>query len=184
MRRLKWIVLVVVLLVVAGVVAAALLVRPNLVDTQAAADEQWTPLRAPLAARYTALGGVADALVAAGEDDRAVTQELQAELARWDAFALRGPKHTDPAAETASADQLEGLARRARANVFASPRLAANPTIVAAFAAFDQAVVPPAAVKSYNRAVREYQDAREGRIEALVAKVLGYDARPELIIGT
>ncbi len=184
MRRLKWIVLALVVLLVAAVAAAALLVRPDLVDTQAAADAHWTPLRAPLAARYTALSGVADALVAAGEGDRAVTKELQAELQRWDAFALRGPKHTDPAAETASADQLEALARRARANVFASARLAADPGLVAAFAAFDQAVVPPAAVKAYNRAVRAYQDAREGAINALVAKALGYDARPELLVGT
>jgi hypothetical protein len=184
MRRLKWIVLALVLLLVAAVVAAALLVRPDLLDTQAGADARWTPLRAPLAARYTALGGVADALVAAGEGDRAVTKELQAELSRWDRFALRGPKHTDPAAETASADQLEALARRARANVFASARLAADPVLVAAFAAFDQAVVPPGAVHAYNRAVRAYQDAREGAVNALVAKVLGYGARPELLVGT
>lgn len=184
MRRLRWILLILLLLLIAGVVAAAVLVRPNLVDTQAAVDARWTPLRAPLATRYQALSGVATALTTAGEGDRAVTKELTAELKRWQAFALRGPKHTDAGAEAASADQLEALARRARANVAASARLSADPAIAAAFAAFDQAVIAPTAVTAYNRAVRDYQDAREGRIESLVAKVLGYDARPELLVGT
>ena len=184
MRRLRWIVLVLVLLLVGGVVAAALLVRPPLVDAQEALDARWVPLRAPLATRYTALGGVATALTAAGEGNRAVTKELTAELARWNAFALRGAKHTNPGAETASADQLEALARRARANVAASARLAADPAIAAALAAFDQAVITPATVTAYNRAVREYQRTREGTIESLVAQTLGFDARPELLVGT
>jgi hypothetical protein len=184
MRRLRWILLVLVLLLVGAVVAAALLVRPKLMDAEAAVDTAWTPLRAPLAARYTALGGVATALTAAGETDRPVTTELTAELERWNALALRGPKHTDATAEARAADQLEALARRARANVAGSARLAADPAITAAFAAFDTAIVPPKDIAAYNRAVRKYQDTREGRLESIVANVLGYEARPELVVGT
>jgi hypothetical protein len=184
MRRLRWILLVLVLLMVGGVVAAALLVRPDLVDTRDQVDATWAPLRAPLATRYEALGDVATGLTAAGAGDRAATVDLIAELERWRAFALRGPKHTDPGAEAATADDLEALARRARANVAASARLTADPAIAAAFAAFDQAVVAPATVKAYNRAVRAYEHAREGTIKALVARALGYDARPVLVLGT
>jgi hypothetical protein len=97
---------------------------------------------------------------------------------------LRGPKHTDPGAEATTADELEALARRARANVAASARLSADPGIASAFAAFDQAVVAPAAVKAYNRAVRAYERARTGTIKSLVARALGYDARPVLVLGT
>ena len=184
MRRLRWILLVLVLLIVGAVAAGALLVRPDLVDTRDHADATWAPLRAPLAARYEALGGVATALTAAGAGDRAATVDLSAELERWKAFALRGPKHTNPGAEAATAGELEALARRARANVAASARLAGVPGIAAAFATFDQAVVAPAAVKAYNQAVRTYQQAREGAIKELVAQSLGFDARPVLVLGT
>jgi len=184
MRRLRWILLVLVLLMVGGVVAAALLVRPDLVDARDRVDATWAPLRDPLATRYEALGGVATALTTAGAGDRAATKDLSAELARWQAFALRGPKHTDPGAEATTADELEALARRARANVAASGRLSGDPGIAAAFAAFDQAVVAPGAVKAYNRAVRAYEGARTGTIKALVAGALGYDARPVLVLGT
>ena len=184
MRRLRWIFLVLLLVVVGGAVAGALLVRPDLVDTRDRVDATWTPLRAPLATRYEALGGVATALTAAGAGDRAATKALSAELERWRAFALRGPTHTNPAAEATTADELEALARRARANVAASARLTADPAIAAAFAAFDQAVVAPATVNAYNRAVRAYEHARDGTIKALVARALGYDARPVLVLGT
>ncbi|MCJ7672392.1 MAG: hypothetical protein MUP67_10185 [Acidimicrobiia bacterium] len=184
MRRLRWILLLLVLLVIGGVVAAALLVRPDLVDTRARVDATWAPLRAPLATRYEALGGVATALTDGGAGERAVTKELVAELARWQAFALRGPKHTDPGAEATSANKLEALARRARANVTASARLSANPAIPAAFTVFDQAVVPPQIVKAYNRAVRAYEHAREGILKAPVADALDYQPRPVLVLGT
>jgi hypothetical protein len=184
MRRLRWILLALVLLVVGGVAAAALLVRPDLVDTRARVDATWAPLRAPLAVRYEALGGVATALTDGGAAERAVTKELVAELERWQAFALRGPKHTDPGAEAAAANRLEALARRAGANVLASARLSANPAIPAAFAVFNQAVVPPEMVKAYNRAVRAYEQAREGILRAPVAQALDYQARPVLVLGT
>jgi len=184
MRRLRWILVVLVALVVGGVVAAALLVRPDLVDTRDRVDATWTGVRAPLATRYEALGGVATALTTAGAGKRAVTMDLGTELKRWQAFALRGPKHTDPGAEAATANELEALARRARANVAASARLSGDPAVAAAFAAFDQAIVAPTAVKAYNRAVHAYEDARSGTIKALVARGLGYEARPLLLLGT
>lgn len=184
MRRLRWILLLAVLLTVGAVIAAVILIRPDLVEARDRVDARWTTLRAPLAARYEALGGVATALTAAGAGERAVTRDVTAVLKRWDAFALRGAEHTNPGAETTTADELEALARRARANVAASARLSTNPAIAAAFAAFDQQVVPPPIVRSYNQATRAYQEARAGIIDSLVARALGYDARPVLVLGT
>jgi len=182
-RRVRWIVLVVLVLVAAGAAAAIVLSQPELSDARDRVDARWTPLRAPLAARYEALAGVTTAVTDAGGGDRAVTKELDAALQRWSRLALQGDNHNDPAAEVAVAGELESLARRMRANVAASDRLGSNEAVQVAIGAFDQAVPPPAAVTAYNRAARVYEDERDGIVRALVARVLGYESRPQLVLG-
>jgi hypothetical protein len=184
MRRLRWIVVLVVAVLAAVVLAAFFLVRPGLDDGRAEVDARWTPLRPALIARYDALGGVAEALRGAGAGDRAVTTDLDSALARWDRFALRGPKHTDPGSETTIANELEGLAERVRRNVLASAKLQADVPLGDALAAFDQAVVPQPAIAAYNKAVRAYEDDRSGFFDRIVADALGYDSRPVLVVGT
>lgn len=184
MRRLGWIIVLVVAVLVAAAAAAVVLVRPNLEDGRDEADARWTPLRPALIARYKALSGVATALHDAGAADRSVTRDLDATLTRWSRFALLGPKHTDPAAEVALANELEEQARRLRANMFASEKLKGNEALAAAVAAFDQATVPQPQVRAYNRAVRAYESDRSGFFEGLVADALGYESRPVLVVGT
>lgn len=184
MRRVRWIVVLVVAVLAAVVIAALLLVRPGLDDARNRVDARWTPIRPALIARYGALGTVAKALDDAGAGDRAVTIDLDAELARWDRFALRGPKHTDPGAEVAIANDLEGIARRVNANVFASARLQANQPLKDALQAFGVAVVPQPAIAAYNLAARAYEDDRTGFLSQIVADTLGYESRPVLLIGT
>lgn len=183
MRRLRWIVPLLLVVVALSAAAAYLFVQPDLADGRDRVDDAWSPLRAPLAARYEALGVLTQALVDAGAADRAVAKDLTATLQRWSRFALRGPEHTDPGAETAIANDLEALGRRTRANIAASARLNTNPGVVGALGAFDLAVIPPPLVNAYNRAVRTYQDARDGTVASLLAKVLAFDARPVLQIG-
>jgi len=184
MRRLRWILLAVIALAVVVVVAALVLVRPGLDDSRDRVDARWTPLRPVLIARYEALGGVAAALVASPVGgDRAVTKDLEAELERWNRYALRGPRHTDAGQEAAAANELEALARRVRANIQASDRLKNDAALLEALAAFDQAVVTPEPVEAYNRAVQSYEDERSGFFDSLVADVLGYDSRPVLVLG-
>ena len=146
-------------------------------------DARWSAIRPPLLARYTALGGVAQALKDAGESNRSVTKDLDAALARWSKLALQGAQHTDPGVEASTANELEALARRVRANVtrVRSPedqRRARDRT---------RSVRPerrsPPDVKAYNAAVRRYEDEREGAIHHLVASVLGYETRAELVVG-
>ena len=182
-RRVRWLIVIALVLVVAGAVAAVLTVQPKLSDARDGVDARWSAVRPPLLARYTALGGVAQALKDAGETNRSVTKDLDAALARWSKLALRGAAHTDPGVEASTANELEALARRVRANVVGSDRLNANPAIIAAIIVFDQAVVPPPAAKAYNAAVRRYEDEREGAINHLVAGALGYDTRAELVVG-
>jgi hypothetical protein len=183
MRRVRWILLLVVALVVAVVAAAFFLVRPGLDDSRDRVDARWTPLRPSLIARYQALGGVETALQAVAAD-RAITKDLGEGLERWDRLALNGPRHTDAGAEAVAANDLEALARRARANLVGSARLANDPGLRDALAAFDAAVVPPDTVDAYNRAVRSYEDERSGFFEGIVAGLLGYDSRPVLVLGT
>jgi len=183
-RRVRWLVIGAAALAIAGAVAAVVLIEPDLSDARDRVDHRWTPLREPLDARYQALGGVATALHDAGEGDRAVTTDLDSVLARWSKLALRGPTHTDPAREAATANELEALARRVRANIAGSDRLTANTALGAAMGAFDQAVPPaPRAIEAYNRAVRQYEHERSGTINRLVAAALGYDARTLLVVG-
>jgi hypothetical protein len=185
MRRLRWILLLVVALVVAAIAAGAFLVRPGLEDGRDRVDARWTPLRPSLLARYEALDGVEAALAASPTaGDSAVTSDLQSALDDWDEYALRGPRHTDPGEEAVAANELEALARRVRANIAGSPRLQQDVALADAMTAFDQAVVTPAAVAAYNRAVRSYEDERSGFFEKIVAGLLGYDSRPVLILGT
>jgi hypothetical protein len=176
-------VLVVLVIVVAGAAAAVVLSQPELSEARDRVDARWTPLRAPLDARYEALDGVAVALTEAGAGDRAFTQDLEAALERWSELALQGDAHNDPAAEAAAAGALESLARRMRANVAASDRLNTNEALQVAIGSFDQAIAPPPAVTAYNRAARAYEDERTGLVRGLVAGILGYESRPQLILG-
>jgi hypothetical protein len=184
MRRLGWIVVLLVALVVAAAVAAVVLVRPGLEDGRDQVDARWAPLRPALITRYQALSGVAGALHDAGAADRSVTKDLDGALRRWNRYALLGPKHTDPAAEVQLANELEQLARRLRANLFASPKLKGNEALATAVTAFDQATVAQPRARAYNRAVRSYEADRSGFPESLVAEALGYDSRSVLVVGT
>jgi hypothetical protein len=184
MRRARWIIVLLVAVVVAAIVAAFVLVRPGLDEDRARVDDRWAPLRPALVDRYAKLGSVGTALRDAGAADRTVTVALEDALDRWRRFALLGPKHTDPGAEAAAANELEGLARRVRANYIGSEKLKSNAALTAAIGAFNQAVVSPPAVRAYNRAVRAYEDDRSGFFEGIVAGGLGYDPRPVLLIST
>ena len=179
-RRARWIVLVVVVLLVAVSLAGVLLVRPDLVDARDRVDARWAVLRSDLTARFDALDAVVEAFDAAGAGDRSVTRALRRELGHW--AELRGRRHVDAAAEAASADTLEALARRAEANRTASDRLRADPTLAAAVDGFDEQAVSKPAVRLYNQAVRAYEATRSGTFERIVAGALGFESRPTLLL--
>jgi len=178
-RRVRFLLLVVVLL--AG--GAAVLVvssQSDLEDRRDRVDARWSTLRAPLSTRYDHLSALAEALAAAGASDRTYAEDLAAELGTWRDLVRSG--RPQPGAEAASANRLEGLAVRARENVAHSARLSRDPGIAAALAAFDAALVPPAEVGAYNRAVRRYQSTRTETLAQVAADLLGYGTRPVLVV--
>ena len=180
-RRVLFLLVLVILVVAGAAVALVATARPDLDDGRAAVDARWAPLRTPLTTRYDGLGQLADALATAGAGDRSYTVDLAAEIARWETLA--GRNETDAGAEAASANRLEGLAARTRVNVARSARLNRDPGITQGLAAFDAALVPNDAVEAYNRAVRRYQATRTDTLKQIPASLLGYDARPVLVLG-
>jgi hypothetical protein len=175
-RRLGWLVAALVVLAVVAAVIAVVTVRPSLSDARDRVDRAFTPLQAPLDARYVALTRVEVALDTGGAASRTVTVDLTAALHQWQQVAHAD----DPATQVPVANQLEGLAQRVKANLLTSPRLQAIPTLQGALGGFDQAIVNPPAVAAFNQAVNAYQHARTGTIRRLVADTFGFDARAEL----
>lgn len=166
---------------VGGTTAAVLGARPDLRDARDRVDARWVALRAPLARRYQALGQVVSALQAAGVADRSYTVDLADAVGAWQRLA--GRPTADARAEAEVANRLEGLAARTRANVRASARLRGDAGLAGAFDAFDQALVPPPAVRAYNRAARAYEGTRDALWRRLPAELLGYGTRPALVVG-
>ena len=117
------------------------------------------------------------ALDGAGNGDRDVTRELKRTLDDWD--LLRAT--TDDAEQAKTADELEGLAARVRANVQGSDRLKANRGAEQGHRRVRQApTVPPPLVKRYNDAVLRYERNRDGTLRNIVANLDGYEAHPTL----
>jgi hypothetical protein len=182
-RRALWLLALLVVLVALATGAAVALVKPDLDEARARTDRAWTPLRAPLVTRYDALAGVVGPLTAAGAGDRGVTVALRDGLARWHDLAAHGDTRADTSAEAVTANQLEALARRLKANVGASARLHNDAAVAVALAAFDQASVLPPTVADYNLAARKYAKVRAGTIERIVEGAIGDGTRPELVLG-
>src|SRR5664279_5339962 len=102
-RWIRWTVLVLVVVIVTGTVILVVTVRPGLQDDAQEVRRTWKPLLQPLAARYTALNGVENALVAAGNGNRDQTKELKRALSDWSLLVAS----TDDAAQSRTANQLE-----------------------------------------------------------------------------
>jgi hypothetical protein len=169
---------VLVLLVVVGLALVVVVTsRPELNETRDATETAWTPLVAPLTARYAALAVLVDrtdaALAAAGEDtiDQAGTKVA---LERWTEAAKSG----DAKRMVGAANDLEARVGQLRAVLNASVRLGQTPDVAEARTAFDQTAVPAELVTTYNEAVRKYQRTRESTTRRLVAQVFGYGPIP------
>jgi hypothetical protein len=177
-RRLRWFLLALVVLAVGGAVALAVVERPKLNDDQAAVDARWNALRPALRERYGKLGGAVTAFSAAGGGDRAVTKDIGAALSDW----AKATAAKDPGAEAEAANRLEAQATRLRVSAGVG-RFAGIPELSAAIGTFTGSLIPADQVKAYNRAVTRYQNERRSTLGAPVARVLGFDERPVLVLG-
>jgi hypothetical protein len=181
-RRVRRLAVVVVILLVIGAIALVLTTRPKLEDRRGDVDRAWTPLRGPLGERYARLGEANAQLAAAGGGERDVARALGLRLGRWGDLRRAGDGDADADAEAQTADQLEGLATRLQAVVASSDRLRASDPLNQAIAAYQGTVPPSAVVTTYNRAVRSYEDERNGLLRSPVASLFGYDSRPQLVL--
>jgi len=156
--------------------------RPQLDDGRDDVDRAWTPVRAPLTARYERLAAVHAEATSAGAGDRGVTRQLGLTLARWDRLRRAGDADADAEAEATTANQLEGLAARLRAVVLSSDRLRGVDPVNQALAAFQGTAPEPRTRQAYNDAVQDYEDTRTSFVRRPVADLFGYDPRPQLLV--
>jgi hypothetical protein len=180
-RRTRWILLVLIVVVVGGAVALTLTERPKLDDARTAVDTRWKPLRGPdqLVLRYQNLVGALSAFDAAGGSDRSVSKDLHGALDAWD----RALKDGDAGTQAQAANVVEAQATRLVANAQGSERLKGDAAVIDSLLKFATTKPDPAVVAAYNHAVRAYENERTGTLQRPVARVLGYDARPLLVLG-
>jgi len=181
-RRARWILLALLVVVVGAVVALVVTQQPKLDDARSKVNTAWKPLRAPdqLPLRYQKLEGALSAFDAAGGKGRGVSTDLHAALDRWNRSL-----HTDDAgAQVAAANALEAQGTRLVSNVNGSERIKGDAAVTDAVVAFTTTKPNPLRVVAYNRAARDYEDERSGTLAQPVARILGFDERPVLALGT
>jgi hypothetical protein len=175
--RARWILVVVLVLVIAGAIALVVVQKPTLDDDRKAVDARWSALRPALVTRYDHLDAALQAFVAAA-GERTVATDTQRELDAWKKAVANGGQER----QADSANSLEGLGVRMRANVLASPRLATVSEISDALTAYGASAPEAALVERYNRAVGIYEDNRTDTLHVPAARLFGFDSRPTFVI--
>ena len=138
--------------------------------------------RRPRRGRPPLDGAAGAAFTFAGGADRSVAKDLRPALDRWDRLRRASDANADAAAEAATANRLEGLGARLRADILASDRLRAVTQLGDAITTYTGTTPPAAAVTAYRAAVDRYERARNATLRKPVAFVFGYDERPVLVI--
>ena len=181
-RRIRWILLALLVVLIGGVAALVLTQQPKLDDARTEVDTRWKPLVADgqLPLRYQTLTGALSAFDAAGGSDRDVSEDLHAALRAWDT-ALRDGSAT---AQVKTANAVEAQGARLLANVLGSPRLKSDAASTDALVKYAQTSPNAQLVDAYNRAARDYEDIRTDALAQPVAEVLGFAARPVLVVDT
>ncbi|MGQ0823575.1 MAG: hypothetical protein ACT4OX_00855 [Actinomycetota bacterium] len=180
MRIVRRAVPIVLLALVVGVVAIVLTSRPDLEHARDDVEDRWDAVAPLLDERYALLASATEAVQSTpgpvGELAGAVVEALE----EWDATRAGG----SVGGQVEVANRLEARSRRLTAAATASPRLAGNTEIAAAFeaaaAAAAAAAGPGEAVAAFNAAVRHYEDERRGPLRETIADLFGYDPVPAL----
>ncbi len=109
-----------------------------------------------------------------------MSKDLHAALERWDTVLQDG----DAGAQATAANEVEAQGTRLTTNALGSQRLAGDKAVTDSLVKYAQTKPKPELVAAYNHAVRDYEDVRTAALAQPVAKVLGFDARPVLTLGT
>jgi hypothetical protein len=126
------------------------------------------------------LAGALGAFDAAGGAGRGVSKDLHAALTAWQ-HALR---NGSASAQVEAANAVEAQGTRLVANALGSPRIRGITDVTSALTTFATTRPNETLVRGYNTAVDRYEDERTGTLQQPVARVLGYDSRPVLELGS
>ena len=163
----------VVLAIVAGA-TLALTSRPKLSSDRSAVEREWRAVRPSLDARYQKVDALARAIDQAGGPTNPLVQQVTDAYGTW-------KTQTDAAVADAiaTANTLEGLARRLSVTVSRSALLHGDPTVSAALTAMNTQPISTR-VTPLEDAIAKYEKDRGGALRRLVAGPLGYHAIPRL----
>src|SRR3954452_1687209 len=162
--------LVVALGVLVGGGLLALTARPDLQRGRSDVEDRWRTLRTALDTRYELLAAANAATQAQGGPEREIVTQVNTALSRW-----RGDARAPVTRQIEDANTLEALGRRLTTTVTASARLKSLTTVTTPTNRFRDAAFPVSAT-GFNRAVRDYEDARGGSLRRPIAGLLGYDS--------
>jgi O-acetyl-ADP-ribose deacetylase (regulator of RNase III) len=158
------------LVVLVGGGVLALTARSDLKSARATVNSRWQALRPALETRYALLAAANTATGAAGGPERDIVRSIDTALTDW-----QRDKTASVPTQIDDANALEALGRRLTTTVTASARLKALPAVMTAATNFGKATVPESA-RTFNRAVRDFEDARGGSVRRPIANLLGYDS--------
>jgi hypothetical protein len=164
--RRALIVIALVLLVGGGILA--LTSRSDLENARDDVHTRWRAVRPALDERYALLAQANSATKQAGGPERELVNDIERALASW-----RVDKTKSVDTQVDDANELEALGRRLTNTVDNSARLQAISPVVTAAGRFDDAQ-PPVSATAFNRAVRDYEDARGGSFRRPIASLLGF----------
>ena len=164
--RRALIVIALVLLVGGGILA--LTSRSDLQNARDDVNTRWRSVRPGLEQRYALLQQANAATKRAGGPERELVSEIERSLAIW-----RADRSKPVDVQVDDANELEALGRRLTNTVDNSARLQALPAVVTSSGKFDDSE-PPVAANGFNKAVRDYEDARGGSLRRPIASVLGF----------
>jgi hypothetical protein len=182
MSVLRWLRIFVPLLLVAVLVAGTVLVltsRSELRDSRSQVDREWDALDRDLDARYDALHRAKEKVKDTPGPLAQIVKDVTSAYAHWTDLE-RHPR--DVADEVAAANQLEAAGRRLVVAANAAPRLEGDEDALAAVDHF-AALRLPERTERFNESVAEFEDLRSRPSYTLAARILGYDAIPDLDTG-
>jgi hypothetical protein len=183
MSVVRWLRIFVPLLLVAVLVAGTVLVltsRSDLQSSRGRVDEAWDALDQSLDARYDALHSAKEKVKETPGPLAQIVKDVTSAYAHW-VDLERHPR--DVADEVAAANALEAIGRRLVVAARAAPRLKGNEDALAAVDHF-AALRLPERTATFNETVAEFEDLRSKPSYTLAARILGYDAIPDLDTGS
>ena len=179
MPVLRWLRIFVPLLLVAVLVAGTVLVltsRSDLQKSRDRVDASWQGLQPSLNSRYAALHKANDAVKDIPGPLNEIVKEVAADYRHWGDLEAHPQGVAD---EVAAANALEAAGRRLVVAAHKAPRLAGNEAVLGQVDAFAQRQMPEQAA-AFNALVAKFEDLRARPSYTLAARILGYDAIPDL----